>query len=215
MRKLIYVALVIAIVWSWREGYIPGFGKPGAYDDQGNPAVLVFTFDDCGQPCKLGIKELKKRGVPFQELVVDPNNKDDKNYKLWQKHGKGSFPFIVAGKQTVIGDSKAQLASLLGENFGRQYLTRSEKRYFKKHFYEDGTPKIVMYGTDWCPGCKRLREEFDVNAVDYFEVDVEKSGELDFMLKTMEIGGYPAIWVGYTRVRGVTLSAVRKTRNSI
>ena len=55
---------------------------------------------------------------------------------------------------------------------------------------------------------KKLREEFDANDVDFIEIDVEKSGEMQTMAETMEIYGYPAPWVGYTRVNGTNLKAV-------
>ena len=106
------------------------------------------------------------------------------------------------------------MAGILGINFGDEYLSRTEKRYYKNHFYADGSPKIVMYGTDWCPYCKKLREEFEANNVDYIEIDVEKSGEMETMLKTMEIYGYPATWVGYTRVNGSNLKAVNAVMRS-
>lgn len=60
------------------------------------------------------------------------------------------------------------------------------------------------------PGCKRLRKELSGEGVDYVEVDVEESGEFDVMTQTLEIGGYLTTWVGYTRVKGVTLSPLKK-----
>ena len=105
-------------------------------------------------------------------------------------------------------------ATMLGRSFGEKYLTGFEKRLFRKHFYEDGSPKIVMYGADWCPYCKKLRDEFHANGVDYIEIDVDRSAYKDEILRTMQINGYPATWVGYTRVRGTDLSAVERTRNS-
>ena len=50
--------------------------------------------------------------------------------------------------------------------------------------------------------------------VDYIEIDVEKSAYKNRIIKTMEIGGYPATWVGYTRVNGTDLRAVNKVRNA-
>lgn len=215
MRNIFYIVLVVGALWLWQEGKLPGFGSAGAYDEQGNPVVLAFTFEGCGQHCAAGLSELKRRGVPFNELKVDLNNSDEENHKLWVKYGKTSFPLIAAGEQKVVGSSKAQLATLLAENFGEEYLTRTEQRYYKKHFHDDGSPKIVMYGTAWCPSCKKLRQEFKDNGVDYVDVDVEQSGDFDVMIKTLEIGGYPATWVGYTRINATTLSAIKKQTDVI
>ena len=49
MRNIFYIVLVVGALWLWREGKLPGFGSAGAYDEQGNPVVLAFTFEGCGQ----------------------------------------------------------------------------------------------------------------------------------------------------------------------
>ena len=71
-----------------------------------------------------------------------------------------------------------------------------------------------MYGADWCGYCRKLRTEFEDDGIDYIEIDVEKSTYKTQITKTMEIDGYPATWVGYTRVKGTTLKAVKSTLKS-
>jgi glutaredoxin len=95
-------------------------------------------------------------------------------------------------------------ASLLGKAFGENYLTQNEKRYFKAHFNVDGSPRIVLYGTDWCPHCAKLRKKLNVNRASFEDVDVEKDGDKNQSLQTMGVAGYPATWVGYTRVKNVS-----------
>jgi len=216
MRKLILVIAIGFGTWQWHQGELPFLSPAGAFDEAGNPAVWVFTVKDCGKPCQEARDQLKWRRVAFDEKMINMNDKTDENVKLWKKLRKDNgFPLIVAGSEKVVGGgSRPRVATLLALNYGEKHLTSTEKGYFKKHFYEDGSPKIVMYGTDWCPGCKKLRKEFRSNDVDYIEVDIEKSGEQERMAKTMEIFGYPATWVGYKRVNGVTLKAVKATLNS-
>lgn len=215
LRKLLVIFVIGAGLWYWHEGSLPFMQPQGVYDSNGSAKILVFTYDHCGGPCDEGIRELEKRGAPFEEIVLDPNKPDSPEMKRWKKLGKGAFPFIVAGDQRVIGTSKAQLATLLASNFGDEFLTSAEIRYFDKHFYTDGTPRIVMYGAEWCPGCKKLRAELNNANIDYLEIDVEKSANQAQLLKTMEINGYPATWVGYTRVNGTDLRAVKKELEKI
>lgn len=211
MRKLFYLAIILIFIWLWREGRLPSFGdNTGAYDADGKPIVLAFTFPDCGLNCQTGLRELKNRRVPFKQLLVNPEQPESENFQMWKQFGRGNFPFIVSGSEKVAGTSKAQLATLLGENFGQKYLTGIERRYFKRHFDSNGEARIVLYGTDWCPYCAKLRKELAGEEVNYVDIDVEKSGEKETMLNTMEINGYPAVWVGYTRVHGHTLRDIRK-----
>ncbi len=67
-----------------------------------------------------------------------------------------------------------------------------------------------MYGADWCGYCRKLRNEFTENGVDFIEIDVDRHPSKDKIMRTMEISGYPATWVGYTRVNGSNLRAVNK-----
>jgi len=217
MQKLIFICLIGFGAWQWQQGNISFSGGADAYafDESGRPLVQLITFKNCGQPCQVARKELKRRKVPFNEYEIDPNNSEDPNTSHWKKLSGNRFPLILAGDEKIVGSgTKPQMATMLGRTFGEQYLTGTEKRYFKQHFYSDGSPKIVMYGTDWCPGCRKLRGEFSSDNVDYLDVDVEKRGDTDRLLQTMEIGGYPATWVGFTRVNGITLSAIRKTQKN-
>ena len=216
MRKLILVVLIGAGVWYWNGAELPFTSASGAFDDYGEPEVLMFTIDNCGKACKMGREGLQRRRVAFSEINIDPDDGSDENVRLWKSFGAtNGFPLIVAGKEKIVGSgSKPQILALLGRNFGYQYLTRTERRYFEQHFYADGSPRIVMYGADWCGYCKKLREEFEANDIDFIEIDVEKSGEKKTMARTMEIYGYPATWVGYTRVNGTNLRAVKATLKS-
>lgn len=215
MRKLILVVAIGLGFWYWGNGELPFVSKAGAFDENGNPAVWIFTVKNCGKPCQQGRDGLKRRRVDFEEKQIDLDDDTDENVKLWKTlRFDNRFPLIVAGTEKVAGSSRSAVAGVLGLNFGDKYLSRTERRYFKKHFYADGTPKIVMYGADWCPYCKKLREEFQASNIDFVEIDVEKSGEKETMAKTMEIYGYPATWVGYTRVRGSNLKAVNAVLRS-
>jgi len=59
-----------------------------------NFPVVVYTSKDCGEPCKKGIDQLKKRGVPFTEKVVSTQAEIDELTKL---AGAPQVPLMVVG----------------------------------------------------------------------------------------------------------------------
>jgi glutaredoxin len=216
MRKLIFIIAVGIGIWYWQNGQIPFLSTAGAFDDAGNPVVWLFTVKNCGKACSMGRNNLKRRRVAFEEKLIDPNDSSDPNVDLWKSVGRGGFPLIVGGDIKIKGSgTNSMIVEMLGINFGNRYLTSTERRFYKKHFYDDGTPRIVMYGADWCPYCKKLRTEFNDNNIDFLEIDVDKSAYKTQITKTMEIPGYPAVWVGYTRVNGGDLRAVKKVMRSL
>lgn len=106
------------------------------------------------------------------------------------------------------------MASLLGKAFGDAYLTQNERHYFKGHFQADGSPRIVLYGTDWCAYCAKLRKELNANQVSFEDIDVQKTPNKNLLLQTMGIGGYPATWMGYERVKdGSSYNEIMKYLN--
>lgn len=214
MKKLILLVAIGVGGWYLNDGNIPFLSSAGAYDDDGNPVVWVFTVNNCAKPCETALNQLKRRRVPYEEKRIDPRNDADADVKFWRQNGRNAFPLIAAGNEVSIGQGASGIVNLLGLNFGNEFLTHNEKILFKKHFYPDGSPRIVMYGADWCGYCAKLRTEFNDNNVDFVEIDVEKSAYKDKIIRTMEIYGYPATWVGYTRVKGSTLKAVNRTLKS-
>jgi len=215
MRKLILIAAICAGAWYWDKGGFSFGAEAGAFDENSNPLVWIFTVDNCGKPCDAGRNDLKRRRVAFEEKRIDINNESDANVELWKRMRSGNmFPLIVAGSAKLVGSDRPEIAGILGRSFGDKYLSKTEKRYFEQHFYADGSPRIVMYGTDWCGYCKKLRGEFEANNVDYLEIDVEKSGEEKRLSETMGVYGYPTTWVGYARVKGTNLKAVNAALNS-
>lgn len=65
-----------------------------------------------------------------------------------------------------------------------------------------GAPEVVMYGTEWCPHCKRAREYFQANGIDFREYDVEKSAKGKRFMKRSDANGIPVILVGNHRMTG-------------
>ncbi|MBI5007687.1 MAG: hypothetical protein HZB95_11275 [Nitrosomonadales bacterium] len=210
MRNLIIVALIAAAVWYWQKH---GSTQEVMLDAAGNPAVVIYTVSQC-EPCRAALGILDSRGVPYLEKEIDPQNESDADVKHWRSIGDNMLPVTLAGQSKVKGSSKWEMIGLLGTNFGDKYLTGDEQVYFRRHFDTSGSPLVVLYGTSWCPSCAALRKDLVENGVNFVDIDVEQSGEFDKLTKVMEIPGYPATWVGYTRVYGTTYNDVKAVINS-
>jgi glutaredoxin len=59
-----------------------------------NFPVVIYTSKDCGDPCKQGIDQLKKRSVPFTEKAVRTQAEIDELAKL---AGEAQVPVLVVG----------------------------------------------------------------------------------------------------------------------
>jgi len=202
MKKILFFVLLAGAYWHWNGGQFPFTNQPLALDATGKPTTWIFTYKECGAPCKDAVQELKNRHVAFEEKSISQYGQDAPDYKLWQAHKTSdTFPLIVAGNNSTSGYYIPAMATLLGKTFGDSYLTTTEKRYFKKHFNADGSPRIVVYEASWCGYCAKLKKELIARNIDFTGVDVEKSGEEQLLKTTMGINGYPATWVGYTRAQ--------------
>ncbi len=205
MKKLLIILIAAGALFYFKPEIFSFDFSNGAFNADGNPEVLIFTRSNCGGWCKKGLQEIKRHHVPFRELSLDNN---EENQKLYAELGRGNLPFIVIGKHKIPGYYKAMTASALAQSYGDKYLTRTEKQYFRQHFYDDGSPMIYMYGASWCPYCKKMREEFTQRNMDYVELDVEKASDQDLLVETMQIEGFPVIYVGYQRIQGADINKV-------
>ncbi len=210
------------MIWAGYSGY-QHFGLPGgdflssvpaAATASGEAEVWLFTTPNRGQPCSDAKASLTRRGVNFKQWIVDPSIEDDA-YAEWKSFNEPGLPLIAAGNQNTVGHYEPDIASLLGSVFGDTYLTRTEKAIFRNHFNSDGSPRIVLYGTDWCPVCAKLRKNLREENMPFYDVDVEKPSPKIRLMEVMGINGYPATWVGYARVHGTGISSVKKTMHLV
>lgn len=204
-KLLVFITIVLAASMFWPELKQLGsvLSSDGYYDEAGNPAVALVVADHCTDPCNKAERYLKVHKVPYRKINLDL---DSENLGSLKRPNK--IPFLAVGKHQTSQYNPGVYSSYLARTFGVKYLTSSEKKIYRKHFYDDGRPKIVMYGTDWCGVCKTLRKQFAVNNINYLDYDVEKPAKQQWLLDTLGIYGYPTIYIGYKRLKRGTYQEV-------
>ncbi|MFC1750414.1 glutaredoxin domain-containing protein [Pseudomonadota bacterium] len=67
--------------------------------------------------------------------------------------------------------------------------------------------KVVMYGTSWCPFCKKARNYFKQKGIPFVEYDVEKLPSRMREYKRLGGTGYPLILIGKDqKMQGFSIS---------
>jgi glutaredoxin-like YruB-family protein len=61
---------------------------------------------------------------------------------------------------------------------------------------------VVVYGTSWCPYCKRAREYLTSKNIEYTDYDIEKSEIGAQQYQTLNGRGVPLIMIGNTKIEG-------------
>ena len=204
MRNLLIVAVLAFGGYKAYDRYLEV--STAAYDEQGNPLTLVFTFDGCGQYCDKAIKTLKKRKIDFTEYNI---SQSEDNASLMKKYGgKRTLPYIVTGNRKLTGYDKHRLVSALAEVHGSELLTRSEQKLLSKNFDDNGQPIVVMYATKQCGYCIKAKAYFEDEGIPYVERDInqDRSAKRDY--KALQGTGTPLIYVGYRRVNGFNVKAL-------
>ena len=198
MKKLIFLAALIVAGYFFKPQILGLFGDKAAFDDQGNPVAVLLTLSNCKKPCDDAFEFLAKRRINFKHYEVDEN---EQGQQIWKDYGhKNMFPTLIVGSDKVYGFDRSRFTSVLALNFGDAALMPVERRLMARHFYPDGYPKIVIYGTSWCPYCKKLREELLVSNIDFTEIDVERASNRSALEQVFQITGYPTTYVGYERL---------------
>ena len=83
-------------------------------------------------------------------------------------------------------------------------LSEAESNDLKKTSVSAGVkyPRVVMYGTSWCPYCKKARLFFKSNGIDYVEYDIEKNDLAKRMYDLLGGNGVPLILVDDMKLQG-------------
>lgn len=193
MKKILFFALVAIVAYQFFPFNGP-IDSSDAFDAEGNPAVLLFVGPACNEPCENIEKEIRGRGIGLE--VIDVTS------EAGERFGVQTYPLTVAGNRRVAGTSIVPIIGMLAEVYGERVLNPSESRAMRGHFDQNGKPRVILYVTKWCGFCKRQRELFRKEGVEFVDVDVEESSAGMRSYNTLRGGGYPLVYVGYRRFEG-------------
>ena len=192
MKKLFFWALMAFCAYKFYQ-YLGAPGSIGA-TEQGGKMTRLFVGPGCGAPCDEVKEILTSRKVSFE--IIDVSTPEGEGY------GINQYPLTVVGKRKVLGNNRHALIGALVETYGNEALTAAERAAMAGHFDADGRPRVVLYGTSWCPYCKQQREYFSQHGVAYVNIDVEASAAGKAAYDTLQSNGYPLVYVGYQRFDG-------------
>lgn len=180
----------------------------GAFDADGNPQTLVFTFDACGKPCNDAISLLNRRGVTYEHINL---SEGEAQIARLDSHGGGqSMPVLIVGKQRVDQFHHARIISALAEAYGDEVLSQKEAQAMEGHFDDAGNPRLVMYGTKTCGFCTRADQYFRDKGVSYIDFDIDRNSQAKTKFNILQGAGTPLIYVGYHRVEGFNKNAIKR-----
>jgi glutaredoxin len=206
LKKLVIFILIIGgIFFLYKKGIIGG--KAGAFDAQGNPETIVYTFDDC-PPCEDAMDYLDSRGISYEEINI---SQDESRVKEFRSYGGGNrAPKIISGTTVEVGFNKQALLSKLIEAYGMEVLTQQEENAMLTHFDEEGNPLVVMYGKNSCGYVKQAREYLNAKGVEFLDVNINSPGKAAANFTVLQGSGTPLIYVGYRRINGFNKSEIDK-----
>lgn len=162
----------------------------------GRPIAEFFVSSGCGDICEGVASVLKDRKIPHE--VIDIQS------EAGEKSGVLQYPLVRVGKKSVWGDKRNEVVGMLAEVYGDSALYPAERTVMKSHFDHAGKPRVVLYGTSWCPYCKKQHEYFRERNIRYEYVDVESSDSARQSYEILHGSGYPLIYVGYRAFSGYT-----------
>ena len=71
--------------------------------------------------------------------------------------------------------------------------------------------RVVMHVTEWCGYCRKAREYFVANNIEFTEYDIEKDRKAKRDYDVLKGSGTPLVYQGYTRVVGFNRRQIEKT----
>jgi glutaredoxin len=173
--------------------HMPFLKKPGAFDANGKAIVRLFVGPGCDAVCGEIETLLQNRKIDYDLVdIASPEG---------AKYGVHQYPLVQVGNDSALGGT-LEIVGALASNLGPEVLSRSERMAMQNHFDENGRAIVMMYGTEWCPYCKKQREYFRSQDIPFSELDPEKSDAAKTAYAILQGHGYPLTYVGYQRFNG-------------
>lgn len=77
----------------------------------------------------------------------------------------------------------------------------------------ESVDQVVMYSTSWCGYCKKARQYFAANGIDYIDYDIEQDVAAKKSYDGLGARGVPVILVGNRRMNGFSESGFERIYN--
>ncbi len=165
-----------------------------------NHPVTLYTSADCAQPCKDARESLKKRGVPFEEVVVG----DEKSVEnLKRLTGKNQVPVLRVGTQIEVGFEPEGWKSAL--DIAGYPASGPPVRGRVKADAPKSLPPVKLYTSADCGGlCDEARNVLTARSVKFQEVEVSVSApeSIEELAKVSGNTNVPVLIIGQRVQRG-------------
>ncbi len=114
--------------------------------------IKLYGADWCPD-CRRAKSFLKENNIDYDFIDVDLDEQATNKVELIN-NGKRIIPTIIINNKSYTNPNNNQLAAALGVN-------------------EDY--RIVMYGADWCPDCRKSKSFLNDNNINYQYIDIDKN----------------------------------------
>ena len=82
MKKLLFLAVLVAAAYKFLPNSFPFLSTPGAFDKGGKALVVVFLGPNCGGPCDAVQGLFKERGISYQTIDLVGSDGAPNGYPL-------------------------------------------------------------------------------------------------------------------------------------
>jgi glutaredoxin len=156
----------------------------------GTAGNVVFTSNDCGDPCQSAVAHLTMAGVEFTECNIDSSKE---NLKKFRKYGGNTLPLAIISDKPLFGYNQATYQNVIDE--------------FQGKYLQESANSVVMYSSRGCGYCRRAQELFAEYRIQYVEHDISYP---DSRQRYTELNGrgVPLILINGTRINGFDKQAI-------
>jgi thioredoxin reductase (NADPH) len=116
--------------------------------------IIMYGAQWCPD-CRRTKEFLDKNNLPYEYIDLDVSAEASKIVERIN-NGKKIIPTLIINGQQYSNPQNHQLSTLLGINV---------------------KGKVVLYGADWCPDCRRAKRFFQDNQINYKFIDIDKNAD--------------------------------------
>ncbi len=164
-----------------------------------NFPVTLYLSHDCGNACDDGRELLKKRGIPYREVLVIKQSEIDAIKTLT---GNTQVPVLRVGSQAVSGFNATSWKLAL-DDAGYPATLAAQSPANEGAGNSRPAIAVTLYTNSQCgETCQNARDLLGARKVAYKDVPVESAEALNELKKHSDSGSVPVLVVGTVVLRG-------------